>query len=213
MDRPVSAADAEAAGGLTAIVRHARRESGSGGSRYSSDDDGFDDDHGDFSTAAVRPARLNTAAGRFGAKQSACLFDMDVATPSPDAAMAAPVLAGLRMSMSRPPPPKKRRVKKGRAKDAKPKKKKRPGKMANNIAANGTLRVCCRCGTTETPKWRKSVDNRTYCNACGLHAKKQLTKQLEANGMAVRRPSTASSARGAAPKGIRLAKTARASPQ
>ena len=35
-------------------------------------------------------------------------------------------------------------------------------------------RVCYSCGTTETPKWRKSVDRKhVFCNACGLQKFKQ----------------------------------------
>lgn len=39
------------------------------------------------------------------------------------------------------------------------------------------VRVCSLCGTSETPKWRKSADRQqVFCNACGLQKFKQRSK-------------------------------------
>jgi hypothetical protein len=44
--------------------------------------------------------------------------------------------------------------------------------------AHGYTRACHSCGTTETPKWRKSADRQlAYCNACGLRMFKHRVKQ------------------------------------
>jgi len=49
-------------------------------------------------------------------------------------------------------------------------------------------RVCARCGTTETPKWRRSADRTQHlCNACGLAVKKEMRDGGHASTAAARR--------------------------
>ncbi|ORX71898.1 glucocorticoid receptor-like (DNA-binding domain) [Linderina pennispora] len=38
------------------------------------------------------------------------------------------------------------------------------------ISSDGTLMICCNCGETETPSWRRHpISNSMLCNACGLY--------------------------------------------
>jgi len=39
--------------------------------------------------------------------------------------------------------------------------------------------LCKKCGTTDSPEWRKGPNRENYCNACGLKYKKELKKEEE----------------------------------
>ena len=43
------------------------------------------------------------------------------------------------------------------------------GTAENEKYAGARKRVCCNCGVTSTPFWRKSPAGLCYCNACGLY--------------------------------------------
>jgi len=61
-------------------------------------------------------------------------------------------------------------------------------------------RVCARCGTSDTPKWRRSTDRVHHlCNACGLAAKKEARDRGNAKAAVRRRESSGAGDNGQPP--------------